>query len=134
MGKVELIHGHVTDHILGAYFEIYHALGHGFQENVYANTLAIELGLRGRTVVREAPTQIQWKGHPVGTYRIDLLVDACVIVEVKSVDSISDGHERQLMNYLRATNIEVGMLLNFGPTKGHRRLVFSNTRKTFQRL
>ena len=127
----QLLHGHITDQVLGAYFEIYHELGYGFQEVVYANTLAIELGLRGRSVARESPTQIHWKGHPVGTYRIDLLVDACVIVEVKSVDAIVDAHERQLMNYLRATNIEVGMILNFGPTKGHRRLIFSNSRKAF---
>jgi GxxExxY protein len=128
-----LIHGDVTDDILGSYFGVYHGLGYGFQEPVYSNVLAIELGLRGRKVAREAPAEILWKGHSVGTYRIDLLVDDCVIVEVKSCAKLVVEHERQLMNYLRATNIEVGMLLNFGPEKSYRRLVYSNSRKAFTR-
>jgi GxxExxY protein len=131
VNRIDLLHGDVTGQILNAYYEIYHDLGYGFQENVYSDVLAIELGLRGRNVAREAPTQIHWKGRAVGTYRIDVLVDGCVIVEVKSVESIAVAHERQVMNYLRATNIEVGMLLNFGPAKGHRRIVYSNSRKSF---
>lgn len=98
---------------------------------MYANALAIELGLRGIEVAREAPTQVHWKGHSVGIYRIDLLVSGCVIVEVKTVASIAQAHERQLMNYLRATNVEVGLLLNFGPESSYKRLVYSNDRKVF---
>ena len=128
-----LLHSDITEQVIGAFFEIYRGLGFGFQEIVYSNALAVELGLRRYNVAREAPTQVSWKGHPVGIYRIDLLVNGCVIVEVKSVGVIAADHERQLMNYLRATHIEVGMLLNFGPEKSFRRLVYSNDRKVFTR-
>ena len=133
MGTAPLIHGNVTEQVLGAFFEIYRGFGYGFQEVVYANALAIELGLRSLPVAREAPTQVHWKGHPVGVYRIDLLVAGCVIVEVKSVTKLAEAHERQLMNYLRATDVEVGLLLNFGPESSYKRLVYSNDRKAFSR-
>ena len=128
-----LLHSDITEQVIGAFFEIYRGFGYGFQELVYANALAIELGLRGLEVAREAPTQIHWKGHPVGIYRIDLLVSGAVIVEAKTVEKIGPAHERQLMNYLRATNIEVGLLLNFGPESSYKRLVYSNDRKVFSK-
>lgn len=110
-----MLHQPITDAILGAFFEIYRSRGYGFLENVYSNSLAVELGLRGLRVKREVPVQVHWKDVPVGTYRMDLLVDDRVLVEVKSVEKLIDAHNRQLVNYLKATGLEVGLLLNFGP-------------------
>lgn len=110
-----MLHEPITKSILGAFFEIYRARGYGFLENVYSNSLAAELGIRGFEVKREVPTEVHWKGISVGTYRMDLLVADCVLVEVKTVERLTDAHNRQLVNYLRATGLEVGLLLNFGP-------------------
>ena len=110
-----MLHDTITSSILGAFFEIYRERGYGFLEIVYSNSLAAELGLRGLEVKREVPTQVHWKGILVGTYRMDLLVDNKVLVEVKTVEKLTDAHNRQLVNYLKATGLEVGLLLNFGP-------------------
>lgn len=129
MTSSSLLRADVTEHIIDSFFDVYRGLGFGFLEAVYANAIAIDLGIRGRRVSREVPVEIHWKGVSVGTYRFDLLVDECVVVEVKSTKGLSEADERQLMNYLSATNIEVGLLLHFGPTPKFRRLVFSNSRK-----
>ena len=110
-----MLHQQTTNVILGAFFEIYRARGYGFLETVYSNSLAVELGTRGLCVKREVPIRVFWKEVPVGTYRMDLLVDDSVLVEVKSVEMLTDAHNRQLINYLKATGLEVGLLLNFGP-------------------
>lgn len=93
-----LLHGDVTERILGGFFTIHRGHGYGFSEEVYSNSLAIELGLMGLKVAREVPTRVFWKGHSVGTYRLDLVVNDCVIVEVKTCDMLCMDHERQLMN------------------------------------
>jgi GxxExxY protein len=110
-----MLHERITNQIIGAFFEIYRTRGYGFLESVYANSLAVEIGLRGLQVRREIPVQVDWKAVVVGTYRIDLLVEKAVLVEVKTVESIVEAHQRQLVNYLKATDVEVGLLLNFGP-------------------
>jgi GxxExxY protein len=110
-----MLHETITSPILGAFYEIYRARGYGFLESVYSNSIAVELGIRGLSVKREVPAQVHWKGVPVGTYRMDLLVEGKVLVEVKTVERLTDAHKRQLVNYLKATGLEVGLLLNFGP-------------------
>lgn len=110
-----MLHEPITNSILGAFFEIYRARGYGLLESVYSNSLAVELGIRGLNVRREVPSEVHWKGVSVGAYRIDLLVDGKVLVEVKTVERLADAHSRQMMNYLKATGLEVGLLLNFGP-------------------
>lgn len=110
-----MLHEPITNKILGAFFEIYRSRGYGFLENVYSNSLAVEIGLRRLQVKREIPVQVEWKGVTVGTYRMDLLVENLVLVEVKTVERLGDAHSRQLVNYLKATGLEVGLLLNFGP-------------------
>jgi GxxExxY protein len=110
-----MLHERITNQIIGAFFEIYRTRGYGFLESVYANSLAVEIGLRGLQVRREIPVQVDWKAVVVGTYRIDLLVEKAVLVEVKTVERIVEAHQRQLVNYLKATDVEVGLLLNFGP-------------------
>lgn len=110
-----MLHQQTTNAILGAFFEIYRARGYGFLEAVYSNSLAVELGMRGLSVKREVPVQVHWKEVSVGTYRIDLLAEEKVLVEVKTVERLVEAHNRQLVNYLRATGLVVGLLLNFGP-------------------
>jgi GxxExxY protein len=110
-----MLHEPTTNVILGSFFEIYRARGYGFLENVYSNSLAVELGTRGLEVRREIPIEVTWKGVSVGTYRMDLVVESEVLVEVKTVERLTEAHNRQLVNYLKATGLEVGLLLNFGP-------------------
>ena len=105
----------LTGEIIGAYYECYNTLGYGFLESVYRRALATELRSRGHCCVEEGPAEVLFKGVVVGVVRFDLLVDDRVIVEIKAGQSLGPTDERQLLNYLRATNIDVGLLLHFGP-------------------
>ena len=125
----QLLHAGTTELALGSYYEVYRELGYGFLESPYTNSMAVELGLRGATVRREVPTQIIYKGVQVGHYRFDLLVNDKVIVEVKAQTALTAADEIQVLNYLKASNIEVALLLNFGPKPEVKRLVFANSRK-----
>jgi len=124
-----LLQADITDKIIGAFFAVYRELGFGFLESVYANALAVELGSRGVVVRREVPVEVLYKGAGVGTFRFDMLVEGAVLVEIKASEYITETDERQLLNYLRATNVEVGLLLHFGPKPKYRRFVYSNSRK-----
>ncbi len=116
--------GDVTGQILGAAFEVHNALGYGFLEKVYENALVVELGLRGVAVEQQQPFTVRCKGEPVGDYFCDLLVAGRVIVEVKAAAQIVNEHIAQTLNYLRATGLEVGLVLNFGRTRlEYKRLV-----------
>ena len=122
-----MLHQDITDKILGSFFRIYRVRGYGFLENLYSNSLAVDLGTKGIDVKREVPIEVHWLGVLVGTYRMDLLVEGKVLVEVKTVERLSDAHSRQLLNYLKATGIEVGLLLNFGPDPQFVRMINSKT-------
>jgi GxxExxY protein len=122
-------HSDITGKIIGAFFAVYNQLGYGFSEKVYENALAIELRKLGLDVQQQAPIKVFFDGHSVGEYFVDILVNQLVIVELKSVKTISEDHEAQLLNYLKATWIEVGLLLNFGPQVQHIRKTFDNERK-----
>jgi GxxExxY protein len=98
-------------------------------ESVYGNAMTVELGKRNQSVKREVPVEVYYKGVSVGAFRFDMLVENAVLVEIKSTETLCEADERQLLNYLRATNIEVGMLLHFGPKAQYHRRVYSNTKK-----
>jgi GxxExxY protein len=104
----------LTERIIGAGFEVYNALGHGFVEAVYKKAFVCELRRRGLEVGQEVPFQIDYKGDNVGTYFADLVVEKRVIVELKAVEGLLPVHARQVLNYLRASSLDVGLLFNFG--------------------
>ena len=103
----------ITYKINGAIFEVNRVLGPGFLEKVYENALLIELRERGLKTGNQVPIEVKYKGHSVGDYIADLLVEEKVIIELKTVENITKLHEAQLLNYLKATGIKVGLLINF---------------------
>jgi GxxExxY protein len=107
--------GQITERIICSYYNVYNKLGYGFLEKIYENALAIELAASGLPVQQQAPIKVSYAGQIVGEYFADLLVAEAVIVEVKAAQHLSAAHEAQLLNYLKATGIEVGLLMNFGP-------------------
>jgi len=130
-GQVELKHADVTDKILHAFFKIvYPQLGYGFLEKVYENALVIALAALGLKVQQQVRIPVYFQGQLVGEYFADLVVEECVIVELKAVNHLLLEHEAQLLNYLRATPYEVGLLLNFGPKPAFVRKAYDNSRKT----
>src|SRR5260370_15529864 len=110
-----LKHAEVTEKIIQAFYHVYNVLGHGFLEKVYKNALVSALRKMALTVQPNAPIKVYYEGEEVGDYFADLLVESCVIVELKAVEALCDEHHAQLINYLKACEIEVGLLLNFGP-------------------
>jgi GxxExxY protein len=121
----ELIHAEITGQIIGAAFEVYNLLGYGFLEKVYENALIRELQLRGLHATDQYPIKVIYKDVEVGDYSADILVEDKVIVELKTGEAFNPVHEAQLLNYLKATGIKVGLLINFGPQKcEHKRLVY----------
>lgn len=122
-------HSGLTQQIINAFYTVYNHLGYGFLEKVYANSLRIELKQRNLQVVQEKPILVQYLDQVVGDYFADLVVEDLVIVEVKAVKTLLEEHEAQLLNYLKATPFEVGLLLNFGPKPQHMRKSFENSRK-----
>ena len=119
----------LTEQIIKAFYDVYNELGFGFLEKVYQNALYLELKSRGFTVEPQKQIKVHFKGYEVGEYYPDLIVDDMVIVELKAAEGIVEAFENQLINYLRATNIEVSLLLNFGKKPEFRRKLFDNDRK-----
>ena len=105
----------LTKTIIGCAFKVHNTLGAGFIEKVYENALRIELLKEGLSVEQQMPVKVYYDGHVVGDYYVDLLVQGKVIVELKAVQALDKAHEVQLVNYLTATGIDIGLLLNFGP-------------------
>jgi GxxExxY protein len=122
-------HTDITELIIKAFYTVYNTLGYGFLEKVYRNALAIELRKLGLDVIPEARITVYYDGEVVGEYFADLSVAGVVIVELKAVKRLLSEHEAQLLNYLKATSYEVGLLLNFGPKPEIRRKAFDNSRK-----
>jgi GxxExxY protein len=119
----------LTEQIIKGFYTVYRALGYGFLEKVYENSLAIELRKMRLEVVQQAEIKVYYAGVVVGEYYADLLVADAVIVEIKAVHALLKEHEAQLLNYLKATPYEVGLLLNFGPKPEIKRKVYDNERK-----
>jgi GxxExxY protein len=128
---IALKHKELTDNILHIFFKIvYPQLGYGFLEKVYENAMCIALQGLEINVAPQFKIPVYFQGQVVGEYFADLLVANKVIVELKAASQITSEHEAQLLNYLRATPYEVGLLLNFGPKPEFRRKAFDNSRKT----
>src|SRR5215470_9063722 len=104
----------LTRQIIAAFYEVYNTLGFGFLEKVYENALCIELRKMGLNLARQQPVKVYYDGESIGDYVADVIVNYKVILELKVADAIHPAHEAQLMNYLRATEIEIGLLFNFG--------------------
>lgn len=119
----------LTEQVIGAFYAVYNTLGYGFLEKVYTNALQIELQKLGLKVVQQAPIKVQYGGHVVGEYYADLLVADILIVELKAVQALALEHDAQLLNYLKSTQYEIGLLFNFGPKPEVRRKIFDNHRK-----
>jgi len=129
--QFELQHKDLTDKILHAFFKVVYAdLGYGFLEKVYENAMMIALHSMGLNVKNQEKITVYFQGQVVGEYFADLIVEDKVIVELKAASRLLVDHEAQLLNYLRATPYEVGLVLNFGPKPDFRRKVFANDRKT----
>jgi GxxExxY protein len=124
-----LKHAGVTEKIIGIFYDVYNELGYGFLECVYEESLVIALHEAGLTANRQIPLPVWFRGHKVGEFRADLLVENCVLLELKTARSLDTAHDAQLLHYLKSTEIEVGMLLNFGARPQLRRLLFDNERK-----
>jgi GxxExxY protein len=124
-----LLHKSITDIILKVYYEVYNELGYGFLEKVYQNAMYFELKSLGYKVEAQKQIKVYFKQQLVGEYYSDLLVEDKVIVELKACDLLMNIHVAQIMNYLKATEIEVGLLLNFGEEPEFKRLIYTNDRK-----
>lgn len=125
----QLKHAALTEMIIGVFYNVYNELGFGFLESVYRKALHLALQEKGLVVAAEVPVPVFFRGVNVGDFRADLVVNNCVLLELKTAETIAIAHEAQLLNYLRATSLEVGLILNFGPKAQVRRLLFDNDRK-----
>jgi GxxExxY protein len=127
MGE-HLPQGRLTGAVIGAFFEVYNSLRFGFLEMVYARALELEFLARGIPHVREAALDVSYKGRRIALYRADFLVGGRLVVELKASQSVGDPDKRQLLNYLRATGMQVGLLLHFGPEARFHRVICSEQR------
>jgi GxxExxY protein len=117
-----LKHGELTDKIIGVFYEVYNELGYGFLEAVYENSMIVALRQAELTVEQQVAIPVRFRGELVGSYYADMMVNRTVLLELKSARTLEKSHEAQLLHYLRATHIEVGLLLNFGVHPQFRRL------------
>jgi GxxExxY protein len=119
----------LTNLIIKAFYKVYNTLGYGFLEKVYENALYLELNAEGLNVKKQHPVNVLYKEYEVGSYFADLLVNDIIIVELKAQECLIKEHEVQLVNYLKATDKEVGFLLNFGKKPEIKRKIFDNDKK-----
>lgn len=122
-GGPSALHRELTGEILGAFFTVHGELGFGFVDGVYIRALALELFVRRLAVLREVPVSVHYKGVTVGTFRAHLIVDDKVVVHITAGERLNDGDRYQLLNHLRCSGKEVGLLLHFGPHAVARRVV-----------
>ena len=124
-----MLHEDITGPLLAAFYEVHHDLGHGFLESVYERAMIVALSSRGLVAARQVPVAVHYRGQVIGNFAADLLVEGCVIAELKSCRALESIHDAQLLNSLRATRIEVGLLLHFAPKPAFKRFVLTNDRK-----
>jgi GxxExxY protein len=124
-----MLHSDITEKIIKAFYKVYNSLGYGFLEKVYENAMVIELTKMGCFVEKQKNVKVFYENEEVGDYFADLLVNNLVIVELKAAENICEKHEAQLLNYLRAIQIEVGLLFNFGKKAEFKRKIFTNDKK-----
>ncbi|HMT75196.1 MAG TPA: GxxExxY protein [Chitinophagaceae bacterium] len=123
----------ITERIIEAFYKVYNTLGYGFLERVYLNALYVELVSMGFKVEKETKISVFYFGQNVGDYYADLIIDNVVAIELKAIEVLTEPNEIQLVNYLKATNIEVGLLLNFGKKPQIKRKIFDNDKKKMLR-
>lgn len=121
-----LLHKDITDLIIKAFYNVYNTLGYGFLEKVYENAMMIELRKLGLTARRQVPIKVFYEAEIVGEYFADIIVEENIILELKAAENLREEHECQLINYLKATEIEVGLLLNFGKKPQFKRKIYTN--------
>jgi len=124
-----MLHSDLTENIIKCFYEVYNILGYGFLEKVYESSLYNELISCGLSCDRQKKIDVFYKGNLVGEYYADIIAEQKVIIELKAAETICEEHEFQLINYLKATNVEVGLLLNFGKKPEIKRKIFTNDRK-----
>ncbi len=124
-------HADLTQKIIGVFFKVYNTLGYGFSEKVYENALVLELKKLGFEIRQQHPITVYYEGVEVGGYFADIIVNDVVILELKAMRQLLPEHEAQLLNYLKATTIEVGLLLNFGPKAETKRKIYDNQQFPF---
>jgi len=122
-------HDALTEQIIRIFYDVYNELGSGFLESVYREAMRLALSQAGLRVSTEVPVPVNFRGAVVGIFRADLIVNDIVLIELKACEQIIRQHESQAMHYLRATKIEVGLLMNFGPTPRFKRFVMDNELK-----
>lgn len=127
-----LKHSELTEKVIGIFYAVYNELGHGFLESVYAQAMAIALEEAGLTVARDFPMAVWFHQKKVGSHFADLLVENTVLLKVEAARNPDRSHEAQLLHCLRATEIEIGLLLNFSLRPRFRRLFFDNSKKKFR--
>ncbi|WP_396168473.1 GxxExxY protein [Flavobacterium sp.] len=126
---MELLHEELTNTIIKTFYEVYNELGYGFLEKVYQNSMYLELKNKGYKVEAQKEISVYYKGIEVGEYYADLVVEDIIILELKAAECIVKDFENQILNYLRGTDCEVGLLLNFGKKPEFKRKIFENHRK-----
>lgn len=125
-----MIYEEITSEIIQCFYRVYNTLGFGFFEKVYENALILEMKNQGLPCCRQVPITVFYHENAVGDYYADIIVDDKIILELKAAEILIEEHELQLINYLKATNIEIGLLLNFGKVPQIKRKIFTNDRKT----
>jgi len=129
VARVQLFEGELTHSVIGAFYEVHNNLGFGFLERFYVMALERELLERGHRVAREVSVNVLYKGQELGSQRLDLIVDEKLVVETKATSDLHKSATRQLYNYLKATNLELGLVLHFGPEAKFYRVICRNRRK-----
>ena len=119
----------LTEQIIGIFYEAYNELGFGFLEKVYEEAMVVALREHGIAVQQQVSIPVWFHGQTIGSYDADLVANGVVLLELKACGALDSSHEAQLLHYLRSTEIEVGLLLNFGPRPQVKRLAFDNERK-----
>jgi GxxExxY protein len=132
MLKQRLLLSELSETVIGCFFKVYNTLGYGFLEKVYENAMMIELSKTGIIVAKQKSIKVHYDDQVVGAYFADIIVEDTIILELKAAEYLVREHELQLVNYLKATDIEVGLLLNFGRKPEFRRKIFSNDRKRIE--
>ena len=131
MARGELFEARLTESIIGAFYDVYNTLGYGFLEHVYVRALERELRSRNHSVAREVAIGVRYKGEIIAEQRLDMIVDRKVLVEIKSTHDLNKSAARQVYNYLKATTLEVGLLLHFGPQPTFYRMIHRNNKNKF---
>jgi len=125
----KLLHADLTEKVIGVFYDVYNDLGYGFLESVYENGLSLALSEAGLQVARQKLIDVWYRGTKIGDFRADIIVNDVLLLELKTASTIDHSFEKQTQNYLKATKLEVALILNFGPAPQFRRLVFENKRK-----